>query len=98
MTSLDREEVQKPISSFEDMFLNIITTAVENAIANTVGPRLEAVETRLDSLEGRLDRIEGRLDSLEGRLTEVHESLADQITKQGQAINRRFDAMGTRSE
>jgi len=91
MTSLDREEVQKPISSFEDMFLNIITTAVENAIENTVGPRLEAVETRLD-------RIDARLDSLEGRLTEVHESLADQITKQGQAINRRFDAMGTRSE
>lgn len=90
MTSLDREEVQKPISSFEDMFLNIITTAVENAIENTVGPRL-------DSLEGRLDSLEGRLDSLEGRLTEVHESLADQITKQGQAINRRFDEMGTRS-
>ena len=114
--------------SFEEMFLGIITTAVENAVEprfaaleerlaetidNKLGPRLDKIEGRLDGMDERFDALEKelaslsldmnkrfdevdkRFDEVDKRFDETHESLADQITKQGQAINQRFDNPST---
>ena len=64
-------------STFEDMFLGIITAAVENA----VGPRFDAMDKRFDAVERelaslslnmtkRFDAVEDRLDAVEVQLKE----------------------------
>lgn len=83
MGALEQDFAGKNLT-FEEMFLNVITTAVENAIENTVGPRLDAIETALANLalntDKRFKEVNKRFEAMDRRFGKVDKRF-DEVNK-----------------